>query len=130
MAIHSGRQRNEITKKDTTPGNTGGCGNESAGDRTQDPQIKSLEDHVSNSLKNQAIPPDSDSCCTPSCTNTVVHLSDLARLVEKWPTLPAHIKAAVMALVGSAPAPNPNDPKLSDDQLPPGYEARTGNGGG
>jgi hypothetical protein len=27
---------------------------------------------------------------------------DLARVLEAWPTLPAHIKAAVLALIGSA----------------------------
>jgi hypothetical protein len=31
---------------------------------------------------------------------------DLARVVESWPDLPSHIRAAVLALVGTAPAAN------------------------
>jgi hypothetical protein len=60
---------------------------------------------------------------------THLHLtSDLARLVEKWPMLPPHIKAAVMALVGIAPASPTVDPKSLDDALPPGFEQQ-GEGG-
>jgi len=71
----------------------------------------------------------STGCSSPADSTT--HLtSDLARLVEKWPSLPAHIKAAVMALVGTVPVPTSADPKLSDEQLPPGYEGRAGQGGG
>lgn len=66
----------------------------------------------------------------PSSTGrseTAIHLtSDLAQLVEQLPTLPAHIKAAVMVQVGTA-APNPPaDPKSLDDleRLP--WEKRDG----
>ena len=52
--------------------------------------------------------------------------SDLARLVERWPTLPEHIKAAVMALVRTCPTVPPSDPKGLDDALPPGFEKRAG----
>jgi hypothetical protein len=52
--------------------------------------------------------------------------SDLARLVERWPALPEHIKAAVMALVGTCPTAPPSDPKGLDDALPPGFEKRAG----
>jgi hypothetical protein len=52
--------------------------------------------------------------------------SDLAKLVERWPTLPAHIKAAVMALVNTA-APNPpGDPKTVDDLEHLPWEKREG----
>jgi hypothetical protein len=43
----------------------------------------------------------------PACTekNPVADLpSDLAGVVAAWPSLPAHIKAAVLALVGTAKA--------------------------
>jgi hypothetical protein len=46
----------------------------------------------------------------------------LARIIERWPTLPNHIQAAVMALVGTAPVAPPPDPKRLDDTLPPGFE--------
>jgi hypothetical protein len=39
-----------------------------------------------------------------------------------------HIKAAVMALVGTAPSSPPADPKGLDDTLPPGFEEQ-GEGG-
>jgi len=39
----------------------------------------------------------SDSAC-----HFLVRDSDLARIIEAWPTLPEHLKAAVMALLTSA----------------------------
>jgi hypothetical protein len=30
---------------------------------------------------------------------------DLAQIIDAWPTLPAHIRAAVLALVGTVPHP-------------------------
>ncbi len=60
--------------------------------------------------------------CTPGCTNPADHLSDLARLVQNWLTLPAHIKAAVMALVNTAVPTPPADPHGLNDELPLGYE--------
>jgi hypothetical protein len=50
-------------------------------------------------------------------SNLTTPSSDLDRLVERWATLPDHIKAAVVALVNTT-APNPPppaDPKAVDD---------------
>ena len=46
--------------------------------------------------------------------------------MENWPTLPAHIKAAVMALVNTSAPTQPADPKTLDDleRLP--WEKREG----
>lgn len=67
--------------------------------------------------------------CSTGCSNPPDLTSDLARLVEKWPTLPEHIKAAVMALVTTASVNPPTDPKGLDDALPPGFERATGEAG-
>jgi hypothetical protein len=40
---------------------------------------------------------DSSAVCTPVCTDP-----DLARVVEAWPTLPDHIRAAILALASTA----------------------------
>lgn len=77
-----------------------------------------------------ATPPDGSSTGSSNQAEPGVHLiSELARLVEKWPTLPAHIKAAVMALIATAPSNQPADPKGLDDALPPGFEKRANPGG-
>jgi hypothetical protein len=55
--------------------------------------------------------------------------TDLARIVENWPTLPDHIKAAVMALVATAPNRPPAGPTGLDDTLPPGFERTKGESG-
>jgi hypothetical protein len=34
--------------------------------------------------------------------NTVGTDPDLARVIDAWPTLPPHIRAAVLALIGTA----------------------------
>ena len=42
--------------------------------------------------------------CTPGCTSqteTAPIDSDLAKVIGAWPTLPEHLKAAVMALVAT-----------------------------
>jgi hypothetical protein len=41
----------------------------------------------------------------------------LARIVEAWPTLPAHIKAAVMALVGTTSTSSTTSSTSGDDDL-------------
>jgi hypothetical protein len=69
--------------------------------------------------------PDGSSTGSSNPAELVVHLtSDLARLVEKWPTLPSHVKAAVMALVATAETTPPAEQKGLDDALPPGFEKR------
>jgi hypothetical protein len=69
----------------------------------------------------------SDAFADPGCTGGCTDTSELARLVERWPTLPAHIRAAVMALVNTAPPADPStQPRGLDDSLPPGFEKRGG----
>ncbi len=56
--------------------------------------------------------------------------SDLARVVDAWPTLPDPIRRAVLALVGTAAPAAPTAGRDLDDALPPGYErAARGKGG-
>ena len=78
-------------------------------------------------MENQPLSPVGLSGCSTGCSNLAdgIHLtSDLAKLVERWPSLPAHIKAAVMALVATAPTNPPADSNGSGDALPPGFEKK------
>jgi hypothetical protein len=91
--------------------------------RTNDQPINSrlLPDKMSTISSTSDVP------ATGIPQNFPPHLhSDLARLVEKGPTLPGHIKAAVMALVNTA-APNPPvDPKALDGLERVPWEKREG----
>jgi hypothetical protein len=70
---------------------------------------------------------ESNSSIDPGCTRGCTDTSELARLVERWPTLPDHIRAAVMALVNTAPSSDaPPKPNSLDESLPPGFEKRSG----
>jgi hypothetical protein len=40
--------------------------------------------------------------------------SDLARIDERWLTLPEHLKAATMALIGTATPSPPGEPKPAE----------------
>jgi hypothetical protein len=40
----------------------------------------------------------------PSATPAAPTDPDLARVIDAWPDLPAHLRAAFLALVGTAPA--------------------------
>ena len=42
--------------------------------------------------------------CTPACTSEQETDHELALIAEAWPTLPEHIKLAIVALVQSASA--------------------------
>jgi hypothetical protein len=57
----------------------------------------------------------SSAVCTPVCTKPSD--PELARVVEVWPSLPAPIRAAVLALVSSvAPTPGIAPDVLGNDQ--------------
>jgi hypothetical protein len=96
--------------------------NEGDGTRTRNLRIDSPAHTAPDALKSQVIPTATDPRCTPGCTSPADYLSDLARLVQSWPALPAHIKAAVMALVNTADPTTPAEPNGLGDELPPGYE--------
>jgi hypothetical protein len=93
---------------------------EGDGTRTRNLRIDSPANGTPVALKSQSIPSTTDPRCTPGCTHPADHLSDLARLVQNWPTLPAHIQAAV----NTAPPNPPAQPKGLSDELPPGYERK------
>jgi hypothetical protein len=78
------------------------------GDRTRtgDNQIHSLENtaesailkfNSDNDLQPEAQEVNPLACC-PAC-RTIAECPDLAHLVERWPTLPEPIRAAVRALI-------------------------------
>jgi hypothetical protein len=48
---------------------------------------------------------DADSSHVPQHVPAAPNDPDLARVIATWPDLPPHIKAAVLALVGTAPHP-------------------------
>ena len=102
--------------------------NEGDGTRTRNLRIDSPANDTLDALKSQAISSATDPRCTPGCTSPADHLSDLARLVQNWPTLPAYIKAAVMALVNTAAPTSPAEPNGLSDELPPGYERKGATG--
>lgn len=52
--------------------------------------------------------------------------TDLARVVELWPSLPQAIRTAVLALVNASAPVERRGERMDSDQLPPGYERMGG----
>ena len=81
------------------------CTSEGAGDRTQDPQIKSQSVPIHNVLQDSTLQqstPIGRSAGRSEGTNEGGNDDpDLSRLIAAWPTLPEPIKAAIRALLGA-----------------------------
>lgn len=88
--------------------------NEPGGDRTHDPQIKSLLAHTVPALENKAIPPAEPTPSTTRCTKaadlTAPTPPDLAGLLAGLAALTAEQRAALVALLSATSPPTPPPP--------------------
>jgi hypothetical protein len=66
------------------------------------PAVPKTEGVESQTEDPQALPADAAPRLPAGCSTPAELPSDLARVVEAWPQLPEHIKAAVQALIGAA----------------------------
>ena len=82
---------------------------EGDGTRTRNHRIDSPEPAVTNPRENQGETPQTGPWLPPGCQpqteptpSVVLTDPELGRVLTAWPELPPHIRAAILALVGSA----------------------------
>lgn len=78
------------------------------GTRTPDIQSHSLTTPVPKVQADNELRADDPAACRPACRIDPED-PDLARVAAAWPELPPHIKAAILAMIGSASVPPSDD---------------------